>query len=301
MIDYLDGDVAYLLGLLVARGEISESENVHRMVVHFPKGDLLAQGENVQFDTDKEIRLGIEKIRERLLELLGSDVRTLETGDSWDLIIRSTRNTIAWRDIRLLMGPGTSFPMFDVPDILFDEGTDPVVKREFIRGFADAAGNIRPANRNQAGRHRLRLDVLNYPTNWATPVRLCLLLQEHLNVPVTHIRWGHPNLGSHWREHQVSVYPEDFLQVGFSFEFKQAVLEDLANVNLKRFAPSVKGCPGVRKHGATKPASPEENNGERLPGELLGNHYDAYWQICKALGCPRKPVPGEQLDLIPED
>ena len=46
VIDYLDADVAYLLGMLVARGELLATENTYHIIVHLPKGALLAQGEN---------------------------------------------------------------------------------------------------------------------------------------------------------------------------------------------------------------------------------------------------------------
>ena len=120
-IDYMDGDVAYLLGMLVARGELSSSENVYRIIVHFPKGNLIAQGENLHFDIDKEIRLGIEKIRERLLELLDGDIRTANTDNSWDLVVRFTRQSMAWRNIQMLLGHRASFHHFSVPEIFFAE------------------------------------------------------------------------------------------------------------------------------------------------------------------------------------
>lgn len=301
VIDYLDSDVAYLLGMLVARGELLASENTYRIIVHFPKGALLAQGETIQFDTDKEIRLGMEKIRERLVELLGVDIRTVDAGESWDLVARMTRNTMAWRNINMLLGNKTSFPYFEIPEVFFEGDTPLDFKREFVRGYADVAGNIRPANRDQAGRHRVRLDILNYPTSWQTPMRLCLLLQDQLGISVPLITWGHPNLGRQWREHQLNVYAEEFLGVGFYFDYKQEALEELANLNLSRFPHRVKGCPGARRRGIRKTPDPDEQNAERLPPELLGRHFDAYWQICRALGCPRRPSARAQLELIVEE
>ncbi len=300
-IDYLDADVAYLLGMLVARGELLATENVYRVVVRFPKGALLAQGETLQFQTDKEIRLGIERIRERLQELLGADIHTVDSGESLDLVTRMTRNTMAWRNLSMLLANRTSFPYFAIPEVFFDESTPIDFKREFLRGYADVAGNIRPANRDQAGRHRVRLDILNYPTNWQVPVQLCLLLQEHLKVPVPLITWGHPNLGREWREHQLNVYAEDFMAIGFYFDYKQAILEELAELNRSRFPAGVKGCPGARRKGPRKASDPGENNAERLPAELVGKHFDAYWHICRALGCPRRPAPGEQIEMALEE
>jgi hypothetical protein len=299
--DYIDADVAYLLGLLVARGELNSSENVYRMIVHFPKGSLLASGETLHFDTDKEIRLGTEKIRERLLELLDGDIRTIDAGDSWDLVARFTRQTMAWRNVQMLLAHRTSFHYFDVPEVLFAPETPVEFKREFMRGFADVAGNIRPANADQVGRHRVRLDTLNYRTTWHAPVRLCLLLQEQLGIPVPNIVWGHPNLGREWREHQLNVYVEDFLAVGFYFDYKQSVLDELAKSNLARFASRVKGCPGARRLNRKKDKDAQEGNAEKLPDDLVGKHFDAYWQICRTLGCPRRPRRGEQLELLTEE
>jgi hypothetical protein len=201
----------------------------------------------------------------------------------------------------MLLDGKTSFPYFSVPEILLHDDTPLEIKRDFARGYADVAGNLRPANVDWVGRHRVRLDTLNHPTNWRVPVQLCLLLQEGLGVPVQLIQWGHPNLGHQWREHQLNIYADDFVGVGFYFDYKQAVLEELAEKNAQRGLPAVAGCPGARKKGAKKPPSQEEQNAERLDSALVGNHYDAYWQICRALGCPRRPVSGAQLELIPDN
>lgn len=175
--DYMDPDVAYLIGAIVARGELMMAGGTLRLIVRYPKGNLLAAGEEIKFDTDKEIRLGMDKVRERFLELLDADTKTLDAGESWDLVIRSTRNTIAWRNIMMLMEGKTTFAHFKVPSIFLAQDTPREIKMEFIRGFADVGGNIRPANRDEAGRHRVRLDILNYPTNWEVPIQLCTLLQ----------------------------------------------------------------------------------------------------------------------------
>jgi len=123
----MDEDTAYLLGLLVARGELFETENVYRIIVHFPRGQLVARGEELVFDTDKEIK------------------------------------------------------------------------------------------------------------------------------------------------------------------------------NLSRFTSRIAGCPGERLLREPKEPNPQENNGTRLDPGLIGHHFDTYWQICKALGCPRVPAPGQPLEAIVEE
>jgi hypothetical protein len=301
MKDYLDPDVAYLLGMLVARGELSTSQGVFRIVVHFPKGNLTQTAKTLNLDPSKEIPLGMQKIRERLLELTGGDARTIETNKYWDLDIHLTRNTITWRNLTLLLEQKTSYEHFTVPEMFLNKETALDIKKEFVRGYADVAGHIRKSNRDQAGRHRVYLDILNYQTNWQLPVKICLLLQVHLKIPVPVITWGHPNLNRQWREHQLKVYAEDFLPVGFYFDYKQRVLEELAKENAKRFASHVRGCPGERAIKGHKARHPEEKNAERLPKELVGKHFDAYWQICRELGCTMRPIPGEQLELIEDN
>jgi hypothetical protein len=209
---------------------------------------------------------------------------------------------MAWRNILLLTGGATSFPYFQIPAIFFDPELPRDWKREFVRGYADVAGNIRHANRYVDKRHRVRLDILNYPTNWKVAVQLCTLIQEYLGVPVQLITWGHPNLGRNFREHQLNIFARPFLSIGFTFEHKQKILEefvawDAANTKDSGYEP----CPGIRSIQKAKPSSPAENDAEHLDPALVGKHFDSYWQICKVLGCQRTPPPGDQLSMIFED
>lgn len=294
--DYIDADVAYLAGLIVGRGTISEISGIRQLTIEFNYQSLEAQGISSTFSLDTAIRLGLDDVRERLQELLDADIRTVSKSGGFDLVIRFMRNSMVWRNILLLTGGARSYPFFEVPKVFFDPDLPSEWKREFIRGFADVAGNIRHANRYVDGRHRVRLDVLNYPTNWAVPVQLCALLQEHLDVPVQLITWGHPNLGREFREHQINIFAEPFLKVGFSLPYKQQILEEFARWDADNFeSASYTKCPGMRRTHR-KPRSPEESNASKLDPRLVGKHYNSYWQICKALGCKRRPRPGEPVE-----
>jgi hypothetical protein len=300
--DYIDGDVAYLMGLITARGTISESHGIRQITIQFPYASLEAQGISSSFDQRTSIRLGIENIRERLLTLLSEDITTVKKEGEIDLVVRFMHNSMAWRNILLLTGNATSFPYFRVPPVFFDPDLPLDWKQEFVRGYADVSGNIRHANRYVNNRHRVRLDILNYPTNWKVAIQLCTLLQEHLAVPVQLITWGHPNMGRNFREHQLNIFARPFLSIGFSFEHKQKILEEFVewdDANTKDVGYDV--CPGVRSIRKTKPHDQGENDSEHLAPDLLGKHFDAYWQICKALGCSRVPSPGNQLTMVFED
>lgn len=189
-----------------------------------------------------------------------------------------------------------SFRSFQVPPVFLDENTPDDLKREFVKGFADVAGNVRYANRYVDGRHRVRLDVLNHSLNWAVPVQLCLLLQEGLQIPVQNITWGHPNMNRDFREHQINIFAVPFLKIGFTFQHKPVVLEELALQDTQRNDSRFVGCPGRRRIRVLKDSDDREND-DRLPPEIRGKHFDSYWQICKAFGCTREPQPA-QLSLF---
>ena len=293
-LDYIDPDVGYLLGMLTARGEMAATGADYRVIIHFPKALLGAQGLTPVSETEAEngIRLSLHKVSDRLRELTGADDHIVDSGDRMDLMLTLTRRTIAFRDLEMLFGEAREFRSFQIPDVITHAETPIEIKREFIRGFADVAGNIRPANRDQARRHRVRLDVLNAKGTWKTPVKICQLLQTDLGVNVPSISWGHPNLGRGWREHQINIYADDFLSVGFHFENKQKALKELAEFNESSGIRKQRGCPGpdakkVRK-GTEKKKHVGENDSERLPDPILGKHFNVYWQICQALDCPRR-------------
>lgn len=286
--DYMDADVAYLAGLIMARGSISESQGIRQLVIEFPYSSLQVAGIDTTFNQETSIRLGLMDIRERLLDLLNTDISIIRKHSGVDLVIRFVRNSLAWRDILLLTDSATSYPYFRVPPVFFSSDMPQEWKREFVRGYADVAGNIRHANRFVDGRNRVRLDVLNYPTNWEMPVQICRLLQDHLDVPVQLITWGHPNLGRDFREHQLNIFAQPFLNIGFTFEHKQKLLEEFAKSDSKTYRlVHYEPCPGSRKLRGSKPRSIDEDHAEKFDARLAGNHYNAYWQICRALGCTR--------------
>jgi len=301
--DYIDADVAYLAGLIIARGTISEGNGIRQLTIEFPFSSLEAQGIEQVFNQETYIRLGLNDIRERLLELLATDISLVRKDGGVDFVIRFMRNSMIWRNILLLADGATHYTHFHVPAVLLDPALPRDWKREFVRGYADTAGNIRHANRYIDERHRVRLDVLNYRTNWETPVQICRLLQEHLDIPVQLITWGHPNLGRGFREHQINVFATPFLPIGFSFEHKQQILQEFARWDNEHFPEATyDACPGIRSVRRNKANDPTEHNADKLDPRLVDHHFDAYWQICKALGCTRMPPIGEQIpmDLLEE-
>ena len=131
------------------------------------------------------------------------------------------------------------------------------------------------------------------------PVQLCALLQgDPLNIPVQTIDQGHPNIRNGFakeyykgrenawaREHQLKIFAEDFESIGFRIEHKNKILKEMAdsNRNIKPQSDN-KLCMPPKKITKTKVDHPQEDS-EKLPDEIRCKHFDAYWQVCKGLGC----------------
>jgi hypothetical protein len=142
-------------------------------------------------------------------------------------------------------------------------------------------------------KNRVYLELPN--RNWKLPIQVCALLQQDLNVPVQLIQWGHPNTrepnqnrakGSTWaREHQIKIFAEAFLPIGFYVKYKQEILEEFSEHDKKRPGNINKCNPNPRiRQVRKKPKHIEENN-SLLPTRVRGKHFNTYWQICLALGC----------------
>jgi len=285
--DYIDNDVAYLIGLIVARGTIVNDVNTRRLVIEFPFSSLQAQGINLKFDQETAIKLGLFEIRERLAELLDTKISIIRKDSSIDFVIDFKSNSMIWRNIMLITEGKTSYHYFHVPGVFFYPDLPKDCKREFIKGYADVAGNVRQSNVYTDGRHRVRLDVLNNPSNWQVPIEICSLLQDQLDVPVQLITWGHPNLGRDFREHQINIFAVPFLKIGFYMDYKQKILEEFATYDEQHYPKGYNPCPGIKKIRKRKPHDEEEANAEKLDERLVNKHFDTYWQICNELGCVR--------------
>jgi len=294
-IDYIDEDVAYFIGLITARGEISNQGGVKRISIEFPFRNLEVEGIKKITQKDK-ILLSLDNVISRVNELADVNVRKTESERSVHLVLETLKNTMFLRNVKMLIKGKSSYYEFEVPEQIFESSNS--IKKEFVRGFADVAGSARWANRNRWGKCRVYLDVLNSPSNWRLPVQICHLLQDHLGIPIDVIQWGHPNTRDPslkeykagrkdaWaREHQVKIFADDFEKIGFYMSHKQEILEELAEYNRNKGFAKANFC-NPPKRRKTKPKHPSENS-EKLPPEIQGKHYDSYWQICADLGCMR--------------
>lgn len=285
--DFLTADISYLLGLITGRGEIQYTTEIKRIVIDFQYKNLEAKGITHTYDQRLYIQTSLDPIVLRL-QNLGIKTRKNVTDDNISLTLTWDSDDIAWKFIKFLIN-GTRFSYLDfvVPEPIFE--TTDENKKEFLRGLCDATAYVRKSNVDQAGKHRVYIEVAN--RNWFLPCQLCELLQS-VGVPVQYIGYGHPNLrggsGTSWaKEHQMKIYAEDFQPIGFYIAHKNEVLNEFADYNLSLGANRQKMCDGtISRRSKSKDAHPHESH-EKLPEEIRGQHFDSYKEICHRLGCYR--------------
>lgn len=296
MLDYLDEDVGYLLGLITVRGRLLDTPPVRNLVIEFPFKNLIVGGVSVTYNRSVQLQLGSNEIRDRMTELLGTTVEVQRASKSVIITARFLQDSIVWRDLRMLCGNSTAYTSSFVPTEIFESTTS--IKKEFMRGVADASGGIARGTYirdKDKGKRRVFIAVDN--RNWHLPVQLCALLQDHLGIPVGEILWGHPNMRDpschhpkkpEGREHQIRIFSEAFEPIGFNLPYKDEILSEfIEDDRSSRVLGTVRYCdPCAKKvrRGTEKAPHPQEQ-ANRLPSELKGKHYDSYWQICLDMGC----------------
>ncbi len=281
--NYLDEDVAYLLGLTVMRGQLYDHGSEHGITIEFPFKSLRVEG----YDQELHLQVSVNRIRDRIQELVESLVQVEEASGVFIFSVRFLRNPVTWRNLRYHLGNRRSYKEFQIPSSIMNAPRE--IQTEFMRGVADVGGFVRDSNRYIDGRRRVYLEVHN--RNWILPIQLCALLQQKLDVPVQLIQWGHPNVrepggGSHWaREHQVKIFAEAFEPVGFTIEYKNKTLRKFARQDHKLRGGLVLCNPNEDiRRVKVKKRHPDEKS-SALPARLRNHHFDAYWQICLELGC----------------
>jgi hypothetical protein len=180
--NFLDEDVAYLLGLIVMRGQLYDRGSERGIIIEFPFKSLEVEG----YKQELHLQLSVNRIRDRVQQLVESFVQVEESSGAFIFTIRFLQNPVTWRNLRYLLGNHHSYKDFRVPASIMQAPRP--IQAEFIRGVADVGGFIRDSNRYLDGRRRVYLEINN--RNWILPIQLCALLQQKLDIPVQSLQWG---------------------------------------------------------------------------------------------------------------
>ena len=177
---------------------------------------------------------------------------------------------------------------------LFDMKVDE--KKALLKGLADVTGHIRKSNLafGQKGAHRVYIEI---PGNWYMVIDVANMLKD-VGVPVQTIDFGHPNFRDgnlkkynegypkFWKkEHQIKIYANEFLPIGFNIKHKQDALLKYSEELLKVMKPNKthQFYWEKTKRKSSKPHHPCENDAS-LPSEIRGKHFDSWTDLARFLG-----------------
>lgn len=287
----MNAQMAYLIGMILGNGEVQRRVDTTTITIDLPHKNLIDdEGREVSV----YVRSSLADIRNIIEPLIGHSLPISETKRSTQFSFTKPNADYTMREIMRFIGNGVHHSTMTMNSELFDITVDE--KKELLRGIADVTGYIRKSNIafGQDGCHRVYIEI---PGNWEMVIDIANMLKS-LDIPVQTIDFGHPNFRdsnlkkynegkhSYWKkEHQVKIWANEFLPIGFNILHKQRALEMYADELLEYLDVNKTHKfyweKPVRKK--VKPHHPMENDAS-LPACIRGKHYNSWVELAKDLG-----------------
>ncbi len=286
--------MAYLLGMILGNGEVQQNSSETKITIDIPHKNLYTDDMK---NTAIYVKASLFDIQEILEPLIGQHFVQSETKRSTKITFSKPNSEYVMREILRLIGSGTHHSTMKMNEELFAITTDE--KKALLRGIADVTGYIRKSNIafGQEGAHRVYIEI---PGNWYMVIDIANMFKT-VDIPVQTIDFGHPNFRdsnldkynegkpNYWKkEHQIKIFANEFLPIGFNIKHKQEALEKYAE-ELLEFIDSEKTHKfywdkSIRRKN--KPSHPAENDAS-LPIEIRGKHFDSWQDLAGILGYGR--------------
>lgn len=284
-------EMSYLIGMILGNGEIQRDTTTTNVIIDIPYKNLYTDELK---DVQVYVKASIVDIRAIVEPLIGHSLIVTETRHSTKMSFSKSNEEYVIREIIRLIGGGKHHSTMKMNSELFKIKTDE--KKALLRGIADVTGYIRKSNIafGQEGAHRVYIEI---PNNWHMVIDIANMLKE-VNVPVQTIDFGHPNFRDgklvkynegrklFWKkEHQIKIFANEFLPIGFNIKHKQEALEKYSKELLKFKTPEKthKFYWEKTTRKADRPRHPGENDSS-LPEEIRGKHFDSWTDLARYLG-----------------
>ena len=284
-------EMAYLVGLILGNGEVQQGSVNTTISIEIPYKNLYTDDLK---DIAVYVKASVVDIRSILEPLIGNALTVTGNPHSTLLTFVKPNNEYIVREILRLIGCGRHHSTMRMNGELFSIKTDE--KKSLLRGIGDATGYIRKSNVafGQDGAHRVYIEI---PANWYMVIDIANMLKD-VDIPVQTIDFGHPNFRdgnlvkyhdgkpNFWKkEHQIKIFANEFLPIGFNIKHKQDALEKYSEELLEYLDP-VKTHKfywekPVRK--SIRPNHPGEND-PSLPSEIRGQHFNSWTELASFLG-----------------
>lgn len=287
----MNTQMAYLIGMILGNGEVQRKPDATTITIELPHKNLIDdEGREVAV----YVKSSLADIRGVVEPLIGHSLPISETKKATQISFTKSNEDYTMREILRFIGNGVHHSTMTMNSELFGMTTDE--KKELLRGMADVTGYIRKSNIafGQEGSHRVYIEI---PGNWQLVIDIANMLKD-LDIPVQTIDFGHPNFRDsnlkkynegkpyYWKkEHQVKIWANEFLPIGFNIVHKQRALEKYADELLdfldKNKTHEFYWQKKTRKK--EKPFHPMVND-VQLPESIRGKHYESWTELAKDLG-----------------
>ncbi len=287
----MNTEMAYLCGMIFGNGEIQRESETTRVTIEIPH-------KNLRDDQNRDVSIyvssSLNNIRNFLEPLLGHSLIVSRLSNTTQISFNKPNEEYIMREIMRFVGNGINQSSMTMNEDLFNMSVDE--KKEFLRGFADVTGYIRNSNKafGQEGNHRVYIEI---PGSWQLVIDIANMLKD-VDVPIQTIDFGHPNFRDpmlkkynqgkkyFWKkEHQIKIWANEFLAVGFNIEHKQRALELYSNELLahKDKHSTHKFFWEKTTRRKIKPTHPMESD-ENIPLNIRGKHFDHWTDLAKQMG-----------------
>ena len=285
-------EMAYLLGMILGNGEIQRGATTTRVTIDIPHKNIKTDD---GLDTAVYVQASLIDIEDIIRPLIGTHVNHLQEKRSTKIFFEKDNNEYIMREIIRFLGGGIRHQTMTLPAEVFSMTRDE--KRSLMRGFADVTAYIRKSNIafGLYGHHRIYIEI---PSNWEMVIGIANLLKS-LDIPIQTIDFGHPNFRDtnvkkynegntgYWKkEHQVKIWANEFLPIGFNIKHKQQALIKYAEELLQVMdSETTHKFYWERKPSKIKkkPHHPAESD-VSLPRIIWGQHFDSWTQLARILG-----------------
>ena len=287
----MNTEMSYLVGMILGNGEIQRGNRETTITIDIPYKNLYTDDLK---DVAIYVRASVVDIRSIIEPLIGRDLIVTQTSHSTLLSFSKGNEDYVIREILRLITGGRHHSSMKIAPELFEITTDE--KISLLRGFADSTGHIRRSNVafGNEGCHRVYIEI---PVNWDMVIDIANMLKD-VDVPIQTIDFGHPNFRdgalkkynagkpNFWKkEHQIKIWANEFLTIGFNIRHKQEALERYSEELLDYLDPhkTHKFYWEKAVRASTKPRHPGEND-TFLPENIRGRHFDSWQELAAYLG-----------------
>ena len=283
--------MAYLVGLVLGNGEVSQGKTTTTVSIDLPYKNLYTDDLK---DVAVYVKASVVDIRNLLEPLIGHGLSVVENKHSTILTFEKPNGEYVTQELLRLVGQGCHHSTMTMCEDLFKMTTDE--RKSLMRGIADSTAYIRRSNLayGQEWAHRVYIEI---PANWGMVIDIANMLKS-IDVPIQTIDFGHPNFRdgklvkykegkkTFWKkEHQIKIFANEFLPVGFNIKHKHEALEKYS-AELLEFADETKTHKFYWERKIVKTVRPHHpgENDPSLPAIIRGRHFDSWTELAALLG-----------------